>query len=164
MVKKKICMLGSFAVGKTSLVQRFVHSKFSEKYLTTIGVKIDQKVMEVEGQEVTLLLWDIHGEDEFQKIPSSYLKGTAGYFLVIDGTRQTTVQVAEKIKHLAEETLGEVPYIILINKSDLKDRWEIQADELGQLGAQAAAIFETSAKNGEGVESAFQTLAREIIA
>jgi len=73
MIKKKIVMLGSFAVGKTSLVQRFVNSIFSEKYLTTIGVKIDQKIVNVNDKEVNLLLWDIHGEDDYQKMVLSQL-------------------------------------------------------------------------------------------
>ena len=66
MIKKKICMLGAFAVGKTSLVQRFVNSIFSEKYQTTIGVKIDQKLVQTGDTEVNLMLWDIHGEDNYQ--------------------------------------------------------------------------------------------------
>lgn len=163
MIKKKICMLGSFAVGKTSLVQQFIHSKFSEKYLTTIGVKIDQKLVSLDGQEVLLLLWDIHGEDEFQKIPTSYLKGTSGFFLVLDGTRSATAAVAEKILALARNTVGEVPFLLLINKSDLKNQWEFDQSDLGSLALQAKAIIETSAKTGEGVEEAFTALTKALI-
>ena len=68
MLQKKICMLGSFAVGKTSLVRRFVESMYSEAYHTTVGVKVDKKNVQVNGAEVTLVLWDIYGEDDYQKM------------------------------------------------------------------------------------------------
>ena len=87
MIQKKICMLGAFAVGKTSLVQRFVKSLFSDRYLTTVGVKIDKKIVTVGDTEVSLVLWDLAGEDEFQSVQTSYLRGASGYLLVIDGTR-----------------------------------------------------------------------------
>jgi len=66
-IQKKICMLGSFSVGKTSLVSRFVSTVFSDKYLTTVGVKIDKKALTVGGEDVTLMLWDIYGEDDFRR-------------------------------------------------------------------------------------------------
>ena len=85
MIQKKICMLGAYAVGKTSLVGRFVRSMFSEKYQTTVGVKIDQKTVNVGDQQVNMMLWDLHGEDEAQKVRLSYLRGASGYILVVDG-------------------------------------------------------------------------------
>ena len=86
MIQKKICMIGSFGVGKTSLVARFVRSIFSEKYQTTVGVKIDKKVVEVGGQQVTLVLWDIAGEDALTTVRVSQLRGASGYILVVDGS------------------------------------------------------------------------------
>ena len=81
MVQKKVCMLGSFSVGKTSLVRRFVESIFSDTYLTTVGVKIDKKALQVDGNDATLMLWDIYGEDDFQKLRMSYLRGASGFLL-----------------------------------------------------------------------------------
>lgn len=164
MIKKKVCLLGSFAVGKTSLVQQFVNSIFSDKYLTTIGVKIDQKNVKVDDTELTLLLWDIHGEDEFQKIPVSYLKGTSGYFLVLDGTRFSTLEMADKIKQMADEVLGpEIPFIALINKVDLTQKWEITDPVIQNLEARNWQIIKTSAKTGEGVERAFWELSKAML-
>ena len=77
-IQKKVCMLGGFSVGKTSLVKRFITGKFSEKYHTTIGVKIDQKSLCVDDTEMLLVLWDVYGEDDFQKVRASYLQGSAG--------------------------------------------------------------------------------------
>ena len=76
MFKMKVCMLGAFAVGKTSLVQQYVNSIFSEKYQTTLGVKIDKKSLQVDGQQLELILWDLAGEDEFMEVRSSYLRGS----------------------------------------------------------------------------------------
>ena len=89
MIKKKVLLLGSFAVGKTSLVKRYIYSIFSEKYHTTIGVKIDQKDIAVDSSDIRMIIWDIHGEDEFQKIHSSYLTGASGFMLVFDCTRKS---------------------------------------------------------------------------
>jgi GTPase SAR1 family protein len=94
MIQKKICMLGSFAVGKTSLIRRFVESIYSEAYHTTVGVKIDKRVVRHNDSDVTLVLWDLYGEDEFQKMRWPYLRGAAGYLLVADGTRRNTLEKA----------------------------------------------------------------------
>ena len=162
MYKKKICMLGSFAVGKTSLVRRFVQGIFSEKYHTTIGVKIDKKVVSVDDRNVNLVLWDIHGEDDFQEVKPAYLVGSSGYFLVVDGTRSHTVETALSLQKLADDTVGDIPFIVLVNKSDLADQWEIDETTLEELTARGWHMIYTSAKSGEGVEDAFIQLARRM--
>jgi small GTP-binding protein len=163
MIKKKVCMLGAFAAGKTSLVQRFVKSMFSEKYLTTVGVKIDKKLLWFDNQEIELLLWDIHGEDEFQEVRTSYLRGAAGYFLVIDGTRAATLGTAYLLQKRVEETVGKVPSVLLFNKVDLVETWEIEDSVFEDLSRQNWPYLKTSAKTGEGVEEAFQTLAKKML-
>jgi small GTP-binding protein len=155
MIKKKVCMLGSFAVGKTSLVQRFVKSIFSDKYHTTIGVKIDKKAIELNDAEINLLLWDIHGEDDHQKVQASYLLGAAGYFLVIDGTRRDTIKMAESLHGLASKTLKNKPFILLINKADMADEWEITKADIYDLEQKGWIVMKTSAKTGLNVEEAF---------
>ncbi len=162
MLQKKICMLGSFAVGKTSLVSRFVHSIYSEKYHTTVGVKVDRKVVKLAEKDVNLLIWDLHGDDAFQQIRTSYLRGMAGYLLVADGTRSETLEVVVRLRQLAESTVGEVPFSLLVNKADLADRWEIKATELTKLADSGWHVVKTSAKTGEHVEDAFHRLARQV--
>ena len=162
MTQKKICMLGGTAVGKTSLVARYVRNLFSEKYLSSIGVKVDKKVLAVDGTEMTLVLWDIHGDDQFQAIRTSYLRGTAGYLLVVDGTRRTTLDKALDIKRTVDQTIGDVPFILVLNKADLTDAWEVPIlleDELKDKWV----VLRSSAKTGEGVEEAFARLARALI-
>lgn len=158
MIKKKICMLGSFAVGKTSLVQRFVSSMFEEKYHTTIGVKIDKKVVVLDDREITLLLWDIHGEDEYQKVQASYLLGASGYLIVIDGTRNRTIEVGKSLQQFAEENIGQKPFLVLLNKADLTLEWEVDEETIRSLEASGFKIRKTSAKTGQGVEEAFREL------
>src|SRR5271155_1143033 len=97
-LQKKICMLGGFSVGKTSLVKRYVQSVFSETYLTTVGVKIDKKIVDLSGQTVNLILWDVAGEDDVSALRMSYLRGASGYVLVADGTRPATLDVALSLR------------------------------------------------------------------
>lgn len=163
MVQKKICMLGSFSVGKTSLVRRFVESIFSDTYLTTVGVKIDKKVLRVGDQDVTLMLWDLYGEDEFQRLRMSYLRGAAGFLFVADGTRRATLDKVMAIKEEAEKALGTVQFIIALNKSDLADQWEIEPEKESELASRGWNVIRTSAKSGESVEQAFHALAKAML-
>jgi small GTP-binding protein len=159
MLQKKICMLGSFSVGKSSLVRRFVASIFDEQYHTTIGVKVDKKILNSKGQDVTLVLWDIHGEDVFQKMRMSYLRGMAGYLLVADGTRQQTLVDALALNERVVQEMGKVPSVLVLNKHDLADQWEIDSSRQAQLAAEGWTIQHTSAKTGDGVEAVFLRLA-----
>jgi len=163
MIKKKICMLGAFSVGKTSLVQHFVKSMFSEKYLTTVGVKIDKKTVSVKDKEVDLLLWDIYGEDEFQKVKTSYLRGAAGCFLVVDLTRRNTLDTAFVLKERTEGAVGNIPFILVFNKSDLEDQWEIDDSTIERLSDEGFTVIRTSAKTGVGVEQSFLALAEKML-
>ncbi len=156
-------MVGAFATGKTSLVLRYVHSIFSEKYLTTVGVKIDRKTVNVNNKELNLIVWDIHGEDDFQKVRMSYLRGSSGYFLVVDGTRSETLEKALELQNRVEEVIGQVPFILVLNKWDLQDEWEIETVKIDELLQKEWNIVKTSAKNGIGVEEIFQTLAIKLL-
>ena len=164
MIQKKICMLGGFAVGKTSLVARYVTSLFSETYLSTVGVKIDKKQVTVDGQDVTLMLWDIYGQDDFQTVQASQLRGMSGYLLVVDGTRRATLETARLMQQKATEAAGAVPFILLLNKSDLAAQWEIDEPAFFKLAEQGWRVIRTSAKTGEGVEDAFEALTRSMLA
>lgn len=156
-------MIGASAVGKTSLVSRFVRSIFSDKYHTTVGVKIDKKVLRLEESEITLLLWDLAGEDEFLQIRMSYLRGSSGYLLVADGTRRATLEVAFDLKERIEREYGEMPFILALNKGDLEDEWEIDESEVEGLLQGGWSIIKTSAKTGECVEDMFLRLAGKMV-
>lgn len=160
MLKKKICIVGSFGVGKTSLVRRFVDSIFDESYLATVGVKIDRKDVRIGSTAVTLVLWDLAGEDDLAQLNVSHLRGSSGYILVADGCRATTLAKAIDIQGRIAQLLGPLPFVIVVNKADLRDQWEVKGAIVEERGW---TTFETSAKAGSGVEEMFQHLAEKLL-
>lgn len=154
MTKKKVCLLGTFGVGKTSLIRQFVEGKIRQRYQSTVGVKLVRKTLFYHGEEVLLVIWDLAGEDEFQHLRTSYLKGASGFLFVADGTRAETYQSALGIAERAEEMFPGVPALLLVNKSDLRSEWEVDlAGAPEHLRAR-----ETSALCGENVEASFEEL------
>ncbi|MFN8674440.1 MAG: Rab family GTPase [Candidatus Sericytochromatia bacterium] len=163
MIQKKICLVGAFAVGKTSLIQRYVKSIFSEKYITTIGVKVDKKELVCDGSNVNLVIWDLNGTDEIDSIKVSYLRGSSGYLLVADCSRVSTIDTANEIINTVNQSVGNIPFILLLNKMDLIDDFtEIEA-KLSTLNHNNITVLKTSAKTGEGVENAFLTLTKILL-
>lgn len=160
MVVKKICMMGAFAVGKTSLVRRFVHSIFSDSYQTTIGVMISKKMLMVDDVEYQLVIWDLEGRDEFTDVRSNYLRGAAGVFFVVDVTRPHTLTVARQLRYEVQKHVGDIPALILLNKADLADQWRLDDDVLQQLEAEGCTLIRTSAKSGEQMDASFIALVR----
>ena len=163
MLQKKVCMVGAFATGKTSLVARFVQGIYSEKYHTTIGVKIDKKQVHTGQESLTLMLWDIHGEDEFQNVRMSYLRGAAAYLLVVDGTRRDSLTVALQLQEKVSTEIGDIPFVIALNKWDLQAQWEISELDIHALKAKNNVIVHTSAKDNQGVEDCFLQITEKIM-
>lgn len=163
-LQKKVCLLGDFGVGKTSLVSRFVKNEFSDKYMTTVGVKMDTKLVSVTPElNVKLIIWDIAGESSLKKVSQTYLRGAAGFLLVVDGTRINTLNNALHIKQGVQALLGNIPFVVLFNKVDLSCQWEITDAHIAQLNIPQEQIFFTSAKNGVQVEDAFNTLSNYLV-
>ncbi|MET0210798.1 MAG: Rab family GTPase, partial [Burkholderiaceae bacterium] len=158
-MQKKICLLGAFGVGKTSLVRRYVSSLFSDAYLTTVGVKVDKKLMTIGTQEIALILWDIAGEDEVSAVRVSYLRGAAAFLLVVDGTRPETLETAQSIQARVFAEVGPIPFFVLLNKADLEPEWRLPAARMDALASAGWTFRRTSAKTGDGVEAAFEDLA-----
>ena len=163
----KLCVLGDGAVGKTSLIIRHVDKRFEEEYKPTIGFDIALKTMKVEegGMEAELLIWDIAGQAIFEKIREEYLQGTNGALILFDLTRKET---HEHLKDWVRELTafaGQVPFIVVGNKADLSEERAVSEEEgkkiVEELGA--TDYIETSAKTGEKVEGAFETIIKEIL-
>lgn len=127
LVEHDIAALGVFAVGKTSLVRRFVESMFSDQYQTTLDVKVEQKMLRVDGRDLNVILRDIRGDDELQAVAASYLRGMSGCALVADSTREKSLEIALAVRAAAGKQAGNIPFVLLLNKVDLADRWEIGA-------------------------------------
>jgi len=158
----KICMVGDFGVGKTSLVARFVRSTFSPKYLTTVGVKVDSKDVALPGREpLKLVLWDIAGRGELDALAAHYLRGASGLLLVADGTRESSLASALNLLMQSRLTLPAAAAVVAVNKLDLVERWEVGAATIAEL-RRSLPVFETSALSGDGVEAAFAELAARV--
>ncbi|KYF53527.1 GTP-binding protein [Sorangium cellulosum] len=162
--KRKVCLLGATGVGKTSLVARFARSIFSESYRTTIGVTIETRRVRCDDRELDLVLWDLCGEDEFQDVQISYVRGSAGFLIVIDGTRRRTVDTGLRLHAAARAIAGELPSVIVLNKADLSAAWEIDEAAEARLRRAGLLVTRTSARTGAGVEAAFGALARAMLA
>lgn len=161
-IQKKICLLGEFAVGKTSLVRRFVEGRFEDKYLSTIGVKISRRSLARPTGQMNLLVWDLAGSEEFNS-QSSYLRGAAGAVVVCDLTRRETLAGLERYARQLHAANGPVPLVFAGNKADLTAERVIGDDELHALAhAWQASLWLTSAKTGQNVEAAFDSLATAI--
>lgn len=161
MITKKICLIGDFAVGKTSLINRFVDNHFSDEYLTTVGVKLDTKQLTLPSDtEIKLVIWDIAGADTLTSAKRSYIDGASGYILVYDLSRPKTLESAINIQASVENALGEVPFVLAGNKSDLESE---AGDPPAELQDKSSHYLRTSALSGEGVEQAFIELGDAIV-
>ncbi len=156
-------MLGDFAVGKTSLVRRFVEGRFDDKYLSTIGVKISRKAITYPDHTLNILLWDLAGGDDFSNPQSSYLTGLAGAIIVCDLTREETLAAFERYSRQVQTHNGQAKLIFVANKVDLVAERAISEEALAQTcRALDGAYLLTSAKTGEQVEEAFRLLADQL--
>ncbi|TFG64725.1 MAG: GTP-binding protein [Spirochaetales bacterium] len=162
MLTKKVCLLGSFGVGKTSLIEQFVFDVFTDTYLTTVGVKIDKKTIKIGGKDVSLLIWDLAGRENFLSVSDTYLRGMSGYMLVADGTRAYTLDSARGIHATVREAFPDVPFNLIINKLDLDNDWEIKAKDFNDFSDAGVDVIRTSAKTAEGLEEAFLALGKKM--
>ena len=151
-------MLGSFGVGKTSLVARYVEGTFSDRYLSTVGVKISRRERGIGDRVVRMVLWDLQGQDDLQAIRASHLRGSHGFVFVVDGTRRETLDVMFDLHARTRKEIGDVPGVVLLNKADLDDQWELE-DLDPRLASLGLPVLRSSAKTGENVEDAFARLA-----
>ena len=159
MISKKIILTGSFGVGKTSLFNQFIYQEFSDKYLTTIGAKVNSKTVVTEKGDVTLLVWDISGEITQHKVPQAYFLGTSGIVYVVDLTRPNTFTAVNSDMAFLKKILPDTAIVVVANKKDL-----VSDEQLVELAQKMPIAWDyiTSAKTGENVEKMFTDLALRI--
>ncbi len=165
-VMKKMCVIGDAAVGKTSLIRRFVIDKFDDKYIVTIGTKTSKKIVKIKGKDTNvnlkLMIWDLLGQSQFFKIKEAAFKGADGAFIVLDLTKRETLQTFDNwLSSLYGVTPG-IPVVVLANKCDLDVQFgKVAIDEL--VAKYGFPYFITSAKTGENVDIAFSTLGKMLL-
>lgn len=164
-VTSKVCVVGDFAVGKTSVVERFINNQFSDKYLTTVGVKVDTKEIEHDDLCVShkLVIWDVAGSDRFGHTEFAYLRGASGYIFVADGTRSLTLKSVHDLREQITEKYGAAPCVLLVNKKDLARQWEVSEKQLLELVKSYCNVYTTSAKTGDEVETALRSLSKQVL-
>lgn len=163
-IQKKVCMLGEFGVGKTSLVTRFVENKYDDSYLSTIGVKVSRKPVSFDGLDLNMLLWDLAGGRTFGAAKGSYLKGASGALIVFDLTRQETFDLVSYYLQQLMEANSHAALVLIGNKTDLHDQAQVSLEDVEKLAQELACpFFMTSAKSGSHVEEAFERLGRLIL-
>lgn len=160
MTSKKVILAGSFGVGKTSLFNQFIFNKFDDKYLTTIGVKVNKKVVDIDGRQLSILLWDIAGEVAQDKVPVTYFLGASGVIYVFDLSRPTTFKnIGEDVDYLKGILKGGVVKVVG-NKKDL-----VNDEDLEKIKNELTPSIDiiTSAKTGENVEKLFHEMGKALL-
>jgi small GTP-binding protein len=162
-LSKKVCLLGDFAVGKTSLVRRFVYDRFDDRYITTIGVKVSRKTVAVVRAygivELTMMLWDLAGSEEFDRVRASYLRGSAGAVLVCDLTRPETLGSLRAYQEDLFSINPEAQLVLAANKRDLTEQQRLSTAQIEAFAAELNIPHTlTSAKTGDEVEQLFRQL------
>lgn len=167
-LSKKVCLLGDFAVGKTSLVRRFVYDLFDDKYVSTIGVKVSRKTVILTRDDdivdLTMMLWDLAGGEEFSRMRASYLRGAAGALMVYDVSRPETLSSLRQYLWDLQNINGRCAVVLAANKADLVisstpgERAAFEAEARSMAKELEAPLFFTSAISGQAVQAAFSHL------
>lgn len=157
----KMVLFGNTNVGKTSLVERFINDKFEENYLSTLGYNVYEKWVSYDGKILSLMIYDIGGQERFAELRMKYAQGANTAFIVYDITDKLSFASLKNWRMDLFQFAGEIPFIIIGNKKDREDArevpMELAVEYAQELGAQK--FLETSARTGEGVEEAFKELA-----
>jgi len=160
----KVLLLGAPAVGKTSILHRFVKNLFSYDYITSIGINYLTKEIKLEPKNVAkLVIWDIAGQEKFRFLRKEFYSGANGALIIFDLTRVKTYEaIDEWLSEMFEILKKDIPIVIIGNKLDLiKEINRLIDDEVVKDYAEKknSIFIETSAKTGENVENAFKKLA-----
>ena len=169
-MKVKICLVGEHAVGKTSLIRRYVLDEFDDRYIVTLGAKVSKKEMTFGTDrtgtvQMDMTIWDIMGSKGFRELlREAYFHGAQGILAVCDITRYDTLEDLDSWVESVFRTVGEIPVVFAVNKADLTDQAAFGEEQVKQATeAFDAPFYRTSAKTGDNVENVFRSLAGMIV-
>ncbi len=171
-MKVKVCLVGEGAVGKTSLIRRFIHDQFDDRYISTLGAKVSKKELTVKNPKadgdiaIDMTIWDIMGEKGFRELlKEAYFHGAQGVLAVCDVTRKDTLGELHDWIAAVHKVTGQIPIQFLANKIDLDKQRAVQEDDVKKVAdVHKAPYLFTSAKTGQGVEEGFLGLGTMIAA
>jgi small GTP-binding protein len=167
-LNKKVCLLGDIAVGKTSLVRRFLYNAFEERRVRTIGFKVSRKVVVVTARddvaELAMIIWDLAGDENSDRVYASYLRGAAGAVLVCDLTQPKTLESLRAYAAAMCCVNPDARFVIAANKDDLTGVPQLSEEQVQRVANELhTACFFTSAKTGDAVEAVFRQLGRALV-
>src|SRR6266540_2816583 len=169
-MKVKVCLVGEGAVGKTSLIRRFIHDQFDDRYISTLGAKVSKKELTVKNPKadgeiaIDMTIWDIMGEKSFRELlKEAYFHGAQGILAVCDITRKDTLHELNDWIAAVNRVTGNIPVQFLANKADLKDQAKVSEGDIREVAdSHKSPYLFTSAKTGDNVEAGFVKLAEMI--
>jgi small GTP-binding protein len=158
----KVVIFGDAGCGKTTLRKRFMTNQFISSTQLTIGVDFETKLLEIDGKEVKLLIWDFGGEERFRFMFPSYINGAMGGILMYDITNSSSFSHTIDWLTIIRQAKQRFPIILLGAKIDLSDFREVSYREGYELAKSMGLndFNECSSKTGENVQESFINLAR----
>ena len=160
----KVVVIGAAGVGKTSIIRRFCENSFLEGYKTTIGSDFYVKKLDLARALVNFSVWDLAGEERFKFVLPTFCKGAQGALVVFDLSRRRSYINVTSFIELLWNITGQIPAILIGNKSDLVDQRSVTPDEAKEYGTQCKMVyFETSAKDNINIYKIFENLGNLMI-
>ena len=164
----KVTVIGDGSVGKTSLIKKFTQGNFQEEYIQTIGAQFSKYLEEINNDQCKLFFWDIAGQDTFHFLRPAFYKASVAAIIVYSLEENDLGK--ESFKHVINwyseirKFCGDIPIVLFGNKVDLVDEKELTDEKVSKLIEKKDFLgyYKTSAKTGQGVHEAFQTIIKEL--
>ena len=158
-----IITLGESSVGKSSIINRYVENNFDYNFVSTLGVDFRKKIININGENIRLKIWDTAGQEKFRSIQKQYYRNSDGILLVFDVTKFDTFNVLEEwINSIKNQTSNDIIVVLVGNKIDLNNK-VISDDEIKNFANDNKfKYFLTSAATGKNINEVFDYIVKEI--